>query len=363
MTHGSALTQKARYRSHCTGTSHQASLQRLAPVVDQHPVPNAGRDQCLLEAGVFERLGGTVDYCAHPAGVAFTLPAADHLAIRLDPKLGPRHRLPEHTVGALLPTWYTDGKESESPGGMIGARLHRIDADGLHLGLAGTDARVTLTGPTQDHWLSILADHRAWCTEHELTPLWDAPELTSHERDYLDQDATWWQERADAAWVGSGLLRRIALLHTVTKPYCVKYWQHGLGWKFELNYEHGVTVNHDTLIDHLTHPRWGMPLQVKHDYCACKPCDCDGGAERSCWFRLVPQGDQGGVSIHFRRTRTGYRNSDVYERLVAAGAEPVWLEQALPTQHGSAAARRDARVFVPGAELRGLARVTADPSA
>ncbi|MET7457587.1 hypothetical protein ABZT03_38200 [Streptomyces sp. NPDC005574] len=38
----------------------------------------------------------------------------------------------------------------------------------------------------------------------------------------------------------------------MTKPYCVKYWQHGLGWKFELCYEHGVSVNHDRLIDHLT---------------------------------------------------------------------------------------------------------------
>jgi hypothetical protein len=120
----------------------------------------------------------------------------------------------------------------------------------------------------------------------------------------------------------------------VTKPFCVRYWQHGLGWKFELCYEHGVSVDHDALIDHLTHPRWGMRLQVKRDFCACKPCDCDGGAERSCWFRFDPGPGYGEVAVHFRRTRADYRTSDVYERLVAAGAEPAWLEQALPAQHG-----------------------------
>ncbi|MFJ4568995.1 hypothetical protein ACIP4U_36155 [Streptomyces caelestis] len=335
MSHGSALTQKARYRSHCTGNGHQTSLQQLAPAEDQHPVPDADRDQPRLEAAVFERLGGTVDYCAHPVGVASILPATDHLVVRVDPKLGPRHRLPEHSLGALLPTQYIGTKEStEGPGGIVGARLHRIDTDGLHLNLVGTTARVVLAGPTQNQWRSILADHRAWCTDHDLAPLWDAPKMTGAERDYLSQDPTWWKERAEAAWVASGLLRRIALFHTVTKPYCVKYWQHGLGWKFELCYEHGVSVNHDTLIDHLTHPKWGMALQVKRDFCACKPCDCDGGAERSCWFTLAPQADHGEVVIHFRRTRAGYKTSDVYERLVAAGAEPAWLEQALPAQHG-----------------------------
>lgn len=334
MSHGSALTQKARYRSHCTGRGHQTSLQQLASAVDQHPVPDADRDQARLEASVFERLGGTVDYCAHPVGVAYTLPATDHLVVGLDAKLGPRHRLPQHSLGALLPTRYTGTKDSvEGPGGIMGARLHRIDADGLHLGLVGTDAHVILAGPTPNQWRSILADHRAWCTDHQLAPLWDAPELTRPERDYLAQDPTWWEERAGTAWIASGLLRRIALLHTVTKPFCVRYWQHGLGWKFELCYEHGVSVDHDALIEHLTHPRWGMRLQVKRDFCACKPCDCDGGAERSCWFRFDPGLGYGDVAVHFRRTRADYRTADVYERLVAAGAEPAWLEQALPAQH------------------------------
>lgn len=334
MSHGSVLTQKARYRSHCTGTSHQASLQQLRPAVSDYPVPHAGPDQSRLEAAVFERLGGTIDYCAHPAGVAHVRPATDHLAVAVDPKLGPNHRLSEHCLEALLPTQYTGADEQvEGPGGIVGVRLRGIDAAGLHLGLAETDAHVTLTGPTPKQWRSILADHRARCRNEHLDPLWDTPKLTEVERGYLAKDPTWWEERAGAAWVASGLLRRIALFHTVTKPFCVRYWQHGLGWKFELRYEHGVPVDHDAVIDHLTHPKWGMALAVNRDSCACKSCDCDGGAERSCWFTLDPEGNRGQVVIHFRQTRVGCDGSDVYERLVAAGAEPAWLERALPAHH------------------------------
>jgi len=333
MSHGSALTQKARYRSHCTGIGHQTSLQQLASAANQHPVPDADRDQARLEAEIFERLGGTIDYCAHPAGVASVFPTTDHIAVSVDLKLGARHRLPEHCLQALLPTQYNGIEKVEGPGGCMGVRLRGIDAGGLHLSLAGTDAHLSLTGPTPQQWRSLLDDHHTWCRDHKLVPLWDADELTRPERDYMATDPTWWKERAETAWVASGLLRRIALLHTVTKPFGVSYWRHGLGWKFEMNYEHGVTVDHDAVIDHLAHPKWGMALQVERDFCACKPCNCDGGSERSCWFTLDPKGGHGEVAIHFRRNRVGYPVADVYERLATAGADPMWLQQALPAHH------------------------------
>ncbi|MFD4814515.1 hypothetical protein [Streptomyces sp. NPDC058418] len=175
---------------------------------------------------MFERLGGTIDYCAHPAGIAHVRPSADHLAVEVDPKLGPEHSLSEHCLQALLPTQHTGSDEDEGrePGGIAGVRLLGIDAAGLHLGLAGTDARVTLTGPVSKQWRTIVTEHRASCHDDDLVPLWDAPALTPLESAYLAADPTWWEEQADHAWVASGLLRRIALFHTVTKPYSVKYW-------------------------------------------------------------------------------------------------------------------------------------------
>ncbi|GAA5705635.1 hypothetical protein AQJ43_36345 [Streptomyces avermitilis] len=334
MSHGNALTQKARYRSRCTGIGHQACTQQHTTAEGQHPVPDSGPDQARLEAQVFEHLGGTIDYCAHPAGIAHVIPTGTHLTVALDPKLGPNHRLSQHCLEALLPTIYTGTDEDpEGPGSAVGVRLRGIDADGLHLGLADTNARVTLAGPSQAEWTTALANHRARCRESHLIPLWDTPGLSEPERRYLDGDPAWWKEQADTAWLASGLLRRIALFHTVTKPYCVRYWRHGLGWRFELRYEHGLTVEHNTLIASLTHPKWGMPLQVKRDHCSCKPCACDGGAERNCWFTLEMPDGQGEVGMHFRRARADFDASGTYERLVTAGANARWLEQVLPAHH------------------------------
>ncbi|MFI6372382.1 hypothetical protein [Streptomyces sp. NPDC050546] len=336
MSHGNILTQKARYRSRCTGIGHQSCLQQLHSSRGQAPVPAASRNQARLEAAFFERLGGTVDYCAHPAGVAQVRPGVDQLVVELDPKLGPHHSLPEHCLQALLPTRYAGPAVDErmEPGGIPGVRVLGVDQSGLHLGLVGTDARVTLRGPKSKQWRHILTVHRDYCRDHELVPLWDATALTSFEADYLATDSSWWEERAENAWVASGLLRRIALFHTVTKPFCVRYWQHGLGWKFELRYEHGLPVNHDELLAHLTQPQWGINLRVSRDHCACKPCDCDGGAERNCWYTLDSgAGQRGEVGIHFRRIGVGRTLVREYGRLVAAGADSGWLAQALPFHH------------------------------
>ncbi|MGV9942455.1 hypothetical protein [Streptomyces sp. NPDC003401] len=341
MSHGDLLTQKARYRARCTGIGHQTGLQHLQALQGQDPVPAANHDQARLEAAVFERLGGTIDYCAHPAGVARVHPSADHLVVEVDSKLGPAHSLPEHCLQALLPTRYTgpDEDEGREPGGIAGVRFLGVDAAGLHLGLAGTQARVTIAGPDPKQWGAIVTQHRASCSDHDLVPLWDEPTMTPFESAYLAADLTWWEEQADHAWVASGLLRRIALFHTVTKPYSLKYWPHGLGWKFELRYEHDVPMDHEALLAHLTHPVWGMPFQATREHCVCKPCDCDKGAERNCWYTLdTGEGRRGEIGIHFRRARAGRDTDHAYERLVAAGADPKWLAQALPSHHQRSAA-------------------------
>ncbi|RPK23580.1 hypothetical protein EES37_38135 [Streptomyces sp. ADI91-18] len=336
MSHGNTRTQQARYRSHCTGTGHQICVEQLHSAA-AHPVPTPDFDQARLEAALFEGLDGTIDYCAHPAGIARTTPSSDHLALALDSKLGPKYRLPEHSLGMILPTHYTGPEETENvPGGYVGVRLRAIDDAGLHLGLAGTDAHVTLTGPSTEEWHEIVAAMRADCQECHLEPLWDARDLTGPEADYLAREHRWESEKAERAWLASGLLRRIGLFHTVSKPYSMRYWRHGLGWKFEVRYEHGVAVNHDAVVEHLTHRRWGMPLQVFRESCACKSCTCDGGAERSCWFTFVGDQPKTKIIIHFRQTRAHYDMTDPYDRLTGAGASRTWLQQALPSHHEQA---------------------------
>ncbi|GAA2718484.1 MULTISPECIES: hypothetical protein [Streptomyces] len=253
----------------------------------------------------------------------------------LDPYLGrPDRALPLHSLAGLLPTHHTGTTENpDGPGGVPGLRLLGIDEHGLHIGMVGTDASATLTGPTPDRWRSLLDKHRAWCRENDLTPLWDTAYLSEPEAAYRAKEAEWHRILADSAWLGSGLLRRIGLFHTVVSPFCLRYWFDGVDWKVELKYEHGVALHHDELVQYLTHPSWGLPLRVHHRHCECRPCDCDGGRERICWIELAPTTQhRGGISFRFRSTDRDRDHSAVHAKLVSSGAPKSWLERALP-QH------------------------------
>ncbi|MFI0269644.1 hypothetical protein [Streptomyces luteogriseus] len=142
---------------------------------------------------------------------------------------------------------------------------------------------------------------------------------TPFESAYLARAPTWWEERADHAWVASGLLRHIALFHTVTKPYSLKYRPHGLGWKFALRYEHDAPMDYEALLAHLIHPAWGMPLQATRAHCVCRPWDCDKGAERNRWCILdTGAGRRGEIGIHFGRARAD-RNTEHVVRATGRG--------------------------------------------
>ncbi|MET9648603.1 hypothetical protein [Streptomyces syringium] len=339
MSHGNNLSQQARYRARCTGRGHQSEHQFLSTTRLAAPIPEAAGEQALLEAALFERIDGIFDYCAHPAGVHSVLPQPDHLTVRLDPYLGRTDRaLPLHSLAGLLPTYYTGDKEDpEGPGGVTGVRLLGIDERGLHLGMAGNAASATLTGPTSEQWRDHLAEHRAWCAENELAPLWDTPGLSEPETADRAAHSSWYQILAKGAWLGSGLLRRIGLFHTVASPYSLRYWNNGEDWKFELKYERGVPADHDDLIQHLLHPTWGLPLRVDHRHCECRPCDCDGGRERICSIDLAPlDGRYGGIGFRFRSTAQGYDLTEQYAKLVNSGAPSSWLRRALPRHHHKA---------------------------
>lgn len=57
------------------------------------------------------------------------------------------------------------------------------------------------------------------------------------------------------------------------------------------------------------------------------------GSRANCWYTLdAGGGPRDEIVLHFRRTRADYDVSHEYGRLVAAGADPDWLAQALPSQ-------------------------------
>ncbi|MER5781249.1 hypothetical protein ABT104_05900 [Streptomyces mobaraensis] len=337
MSHGDSLAQQARYRARCTGNRHQNEHRFLSTARPATAISEATGDQALLESALFTHANGLADYCAHPAGIHSVDPRVDHLTVRLDSYIGPTRDYPlgEHCLATLLPTQNTRTKEE--PSGVPGIRLRGIDDRGLHLGLADSSASATLTGPTAEQWRSYLDNHRALCIENGAAPLWETADLSEAEAAFRTEHSSWQEILSRSAWIGSGLLRRIGLFHTVSNAYSLGYWLDGRDWKFELTYEHGVPVNHDELVQYLTHPAWGLPMRVDHRSCQCRPCDCDGGRERICWIELTPTTDRvTGISFRFRSTAKDRNITRVYRSLALSGASTAWLERVLPQHHRQA---------------------------
>ncbi|MEU4496996.1 hypothetical protein AB0F96_27025 [Streptomyces sp. NPDC023998] len=337
MSHGNRLSQKARYFAACTSTDYLIGWQRLSADRARDPIPDTSGDQALLEASLLERLGGTFDYCAHPVGIASIDPGPDRITVRIDPLMGLRQSpLALHSLAMLLPTRYV-GVESnlDEPGGIMGLRIAGLDDQGLYLSMAGTTAAATLTGPTAVQWSTYLATHRAWCSENHLQPLWDTPRLHPDERAFTASAPSLTRHRSETAWVGSGLLRRIALLHTATHPYRVGYWNDGSAWKLDISYAYGARGSHDVFVKQLLHPRWGLPLAIEHAYCECADgiADADPASERMCSLRLASHGDRrGGIDFRFRAATRQCDLSTRHAALASAGAAPSWLKRAFPVQ-------------------------------
>ncbi|WP_326615278.1 hypothetical protein OG949_41010 (plasmid) [Streptomyces scopuliridis] len=342
MSHGNRLSQKARYFANCTGIGYLTGHERLAASRTRDVIPSVSGEQALLEASLLERLGGTFDYCAHPAGIASVDPGLEHITVRIDPLMGRlQSPLALHSIAMLLPTRYT-GTEANpgEAGGIMGLRITALNERGLHLSLVGTTATATLDGPTSAQWSTYLAEHRAWCADNHWQSLWDEPNLHPDEQAHTASTPLWSQRCRETAWVGSGMLRRIALLHSVTTPYRVTCWHDGSDWKFDISYALGAKGSHDALIKQLLHSRWGQPLQIHHSHCECTSAPTDESVhlrERMCSLSLTSQGAlRGGIDFRFRSTARQQDLASRYAALSAASAEPSWLRLAFPDQQAGA---------------------------
>ncbi|MGW1659364.1 hypothetical protein [Streptomyces atratus] len=84
--------------------------------------------------------------------------------------------------------------------------------------------------------------------------------------------------------MGSALLRRIALFHTVTAFYRVQCWADGDSWKIDARTAHPRALWHDQLLQRLCHPRWGLPVHVAHRFCHCAEPDVPYQWNHTCAF-------------------------------------------------------------------------------
>jgi hypothetical protein len=214
--------------------------------------------------------------------------------------------------------------------GVPGLRIAKVRGADLHLTLAGRGCGLVLRGRKGTCWRSELRQRRESERNREDAPaLWSEASLTSYERDHIREFPNALDQ--DLAWLGSGLLRRVALLATASSAYSTRSWITGDEWIFELDTVRGVTLDHNAFLDKLMDPVWGLPLRIERHHCACHQ---HRYAEymHQCTFHLEHTGEEPGImQIRFRYVPEMYGATGSRELLERLGADPSWLNRVLPS--------------------------------
>jgi hypothetical protein len=326
------LTRAARLRQLYTGQPVQSAHQAIRSGASDGIAPAKSNGQALIESQILERLGSSGSYWAHPLGICGTWPRRDGLVVALDSHTvlhrGDSFGMSEHAVQSLLPAREADGSIIGVPGLRV---LAVVDRD-LRLTQLDGDGQVVLRGAPGTDWDDILARHRHDDERDGVTPLWTDPRMTMPEQ----RDAYSVGSGRQLAWLGSGLLRRVALFHSFTNANSVATWITGDRWTFALEVVRSVPLDHGLIVDRLRDSVWGMSVQVVDTRCNCD--FGDGQRESSCAIDLKDAGGQRGT-LHLRFRWAGDTDSEVRERYRRVGAHPAWLDRVLPVAAGSTGGR------------------------
>ncbi|MEU3619804.1 hypothetical protein ABZ725_47095 [Streptomyces sp. NPDC006872] len=249
-----------------------------------------------------------------------------------------KYSFPEHCLSRLLPAAPAPGSGDE-PHGIPGLRVSSIDARGREMRLhmvedRGQAATLVLAFPRglPEGWEEVERRHRHWCEGNGLRPLWKSPGLDPVESAYINAFSSLERSRSRRAAVGSALLRRIALFHTVTAFYRVQCWDDGDSWKIDARTAHPLAIWHDQLLQRLCHPRWGLPVQVSHRFCHCAEPDSPYQWGHTCSFyfgdRDTREDDPVYLRVHASPEGRDYDRQ--IETLRQVGAPEAWMARAFP---------------------------------
>lgn len=295
------------------------------------PIPTVDGAQSLLESRIMEVLSGGGWWWSHPFGVSSVSPHGHQATVRLDAYTSDfSHRRAtrvSHVIERLLPVAVPDVQVH----GPIGLRVATANHRDMLLTLLGTNARVLLRASGEAAgWDTAIGEYAKLCTNQGIKPLWHNTGLSGEEYRDLSEYRRLEEDRNELAWLGSGLLRRIALFYNYSSAYSIKSWITGSEWRFELDHSRDTRVNHDGFISALVDERWGLPLRLTGRHCQCDlPRDLIGAIEgdRACTIFLSPAEPtyRGTLQIRFRSLGSGGPNYDPRRELELVGADHKWL--------------------------------------
>ena len=224
----------------------------------------------------------------------------------------------DYVAQALLPC----SAPGEEVSGALRLRVTRIGGQDLHLGMVGSMASVVLRGSWGTPWKSAISAQKRALAANGWIALWDKAEVTEFELEHESAYPLTLRSRRGMAELGSAILRRIALFHTICNAYSVSVWASHGDWVFGLQYDNKGNVDHRELLGYLMDDDLGLSLRVVREYCS-----CDASRPGGCHYVLASTALRGQLQLRFSG-RFG-ASEGTREELALVGADRAWLDRVL----------------------------------
>ncbi|MFG2918107.1 hypothetical protein ACGF0D_35135 [Kitasatospora sp. NPDC048298] len=334
MASGGRLPKLVRTRQFYTGEPFHTAKAALRGGNNRSPLLFGHTLQARLEAEILNKICTGGQWWAHPLGVAAVETSAQSAVVHLDGhttfRRGTSYPRSAHALDNLLP-----GTESGAQvSGVVGLRIAGINGPNLRLTLVGGGCDLVLRGTPETDWGVELDKRWERFEKAGEVPLWHAPQLTADEEQHIREFPLDWNSRRRLDWLGSALLRRIAVFHTSSTAYSCHAWIHDDEWIFELDTVRGIELDHDAFLGRLMDPVWGVPLRIRSQFCSCNRHQRLGHNlyTLQCTYHLehADGSGRGGLQLRFRHG-SGTDAGDARRTLTSVGAPAGWLDRVLPT--------------------------------
>ncbi|MGW2858187.1 hypothetical protein [Streptomyces sp. NPDC001205] len=203
-------------------------------------------------------------YTHYPLGVIAVHPQPDGIALRVEGV----ERAAEILFN-LLPTYVSE----QEVHGIPGLRITRRDRTAIELAVLGKPTRVRLTGLPARLWREAITRMLdMWIDPDDTLLRWRSSpkswtvEERWHQAQWDDPTDSFVHAQNQGAWLGSGLLRRSALLHTVSNTFLADGYSGATSGTTRLVLrsshvrEQGPGPHH--IVAALTDPTFGLPMRL-----------------------------------------------------------------------------------------------------
>ncbi|MET8682396.1 hypothetical protein ABZW18_33745 [Streptomyces sp. NPDC004647] len=262
----SQISSRARAYALYTGAPRQLACDVVAALPPDTPLIPAPAEhaQLLFESEIFYWvLNSQRHFFEYPLGIRYVQPTAASLRLHLESNTSL-----DSLLCGLLPCRMPMRTGRDEIYGLNGVRICARTERGIELHRLGQPTSLQLTGPSRRAFEKAEAalaqrvedngGEACWLAEGTWT---DYEKQWDDERQPIAYDSIW---RA-AAWLPSGLLRRLGLLHTVAVPQVVTGHEARLGefWVLEMDHFSDTGLRRAELLQALTDPVNGLPLELR----------------------------------------------------------------------------------------------------